>query len=413
MNRLNVDRIDDKSSVVSSAINAPRQRRRFTAHEEGLSRASGTTSSSVYEDQMKIDRVFYNAFGDTMSLARSAEIDRTAHYNDDENDGIGLEETQNDAIIPFLMEFVQEQDEGLIEAVFNLDLSQEMPEPPKENNSVQAEQHDDVPVNAAAAEPDMDTSSIISIQRIVVPCLSDVRIGAPIQQRSLSYGRGNGEHSVQSIFKLKTPTHETVERMAPSPKTPTNTSLKTSSNPRSYSKSGNFTAMDIFQDTPFASSSCTTTVSSTSSSSTYQSFENSPDSTQESHFGHFQMNTTFTQTSRNDDYDTSRMDSTCFDFPFQSSMRSQSHNNLFDEPDIDGNWFAKEYSSQHDNNTPSTSFKMPSFSSPMSSQSQRQRPNLSNIKKLSQTSRSLANLHSASHSGKLFLFYFFSKFFLF
>lgn len=382
-NRLQIGRIDDMASVVSSAMNASRRRRRFATHQDNFSGASGTTLSSVYDDQMKIDRVFYNAYGDIMSLARSAELDWMNHYNDEENVGIGLEEAQNDAITPFLMQFVQEQDEVLIEAVVNLNLSQEMPEPSEENNSLQTRQRDNVPMNTTAVakveESDMDTSSVISIQRVVAPR----SIKKPLKTQNVTNSKA-----------FMVVTRETIERVAPSPKTLTNTSLQTP--PRSFLMFGNSIAVDLFQDTPSVSSICNFIPSSGSSSSAYLSL--SPDgnhSIQNSQFDNFQMNTNYTQSPPNGDFGGSLIDSTAFGLFNQPSMRSQSQNDLFDEPNNTGFW--NSHFSLHDINVTSES-------SQISSQSHR--PNLGNIQRVARASRSVINLPLASRPGIFNVFFF-------
>ncbi|XP_055320057.1 mutS protein homolog 4-like [Sitodiplosis mosellana] len=387
--------VDDVASVVSALINtstAPRRRRRFVV------RSDATTTSTEYEDHLKIDRILYNAFGDIMSIARNTELDWMARYNDEDNSGIPLMDAQNAAIETFLLDFVQEQRESFVEAVGNLSLSQEMPEPPADNgNSVRNDEQiipsgvsimNNAPITEAV---DSEASSIISVQRVVAPFPAAVARNSPDRERSIVYSTFASENASEAATVHSDP------RMSSSLKTPSNPRTSNSCSKTSYSSpTGNpfdNASQFSFGGTSFAS--FRTDIGNmrySSSSSSGSSGQDDP--FQLEPMGNFQFEN-FSMFSQ------SQQTSTQSRFFTQPFMEAQSHSDFHTPTNDDDNSFSSMHFSLHqgdfDDFGALDAFTLPSSSSKTSSESQQQRrPNLSNIKK--NANRSLAHLPTETNS---------------
>lgn len=89
--------------------------------------AAATISSQGNEDHLAIDRLFYNAFGDIASIMRRVQNECEANFSQscDGSANSTIRNAQNEAVKKFLFEFIQQQPDTLIEAIANLDLSQQ------------------------------------------------------------------------------------------------------------------------------------------------------------------------------------------------------------------------------------------------------------------------------------------------
>ncbi|XP_031634258.1 mutS protein homolog 4-like [Contarinia nasturtii] len=378
---LRVMSIDDVASVISNGINTAHRRRR--RHFGAPSERTTSTTSTEYEDHLKIDRILYNAYGDISSLIRNTTLDWTLRYNDEINEDVNLSDAQNIAIQNFLVTFVEEHQDGLIEALGNLSLSNEMPEPlaPAPAPASQAQQNnvqDEIsPMNPNIERDPDELSSILSVQRLIVP---------------------NVELSGINSFTSKAAKISTPSRLSFSPKTPPRS--ETSSRPPS-SASKTFTmrrSLFDYNDSQSSFSSFQTKSRYSSSSSSSFSTMSSPMSLDDSFFiqptqlNNFGMN-----------FDFSQRNNTQSSFNEPTFMRSQSQNDLCTLPGGDENIFSSKYFSQADgfDDFEARTPKLPSSppgSRPMSRSSQHSRPDLSRIRQMS--GRSLVNLPTASNSGR-------------
>lgn len=383
---------DDVRSVVSAIINtagASRRRHRFANHQNSLMDAASTTSSE-YDDHKKIDRMLYNEYGDVVSIVRNAIVEWEMRFEDASN--ICLEDTQNHAIHRFFVEFVHEQQEDLIEALANLNVAHNMPDASTEYatnvNSHAQTVHSDLPTIHTASPNKMDfqsaeengsvKSSIISFQHIQVPHALSRMERPPVLEHS-SEDAGDG-YSNPSTYKVTTHLNYSDSRIISSPRTPTPA--------EPYS---NLILSSGGSENPIISQSL--------------SFRSDRDDFISPSYNAFATERELTIF--NDDFlqeptQEFRFDDTAFQ-PFE---RSQSQNDLYSQPNYDLNRFSSAYFSQHDDNfenVPPEPFKAQSFSSITSSQ--RNQPNLSNIRKIAQSSQSqsLVRLDSPTESqpGKI------------
>lgn len=387
--------VDEVASVVSAIINTstgPRRRRRVSA------RTDTSISSTEYEDHLKIDRILYNAFGDIMSIARTTELNWMAHYNDEENNGISLKDAQNDAIGNFLVDFVQEQQESFIEAIVNLSMSQEMPEPPTDNGNDVQNNRTIIPSEASIVNnpavtdaSDSEASSIISLQRVVAP-YSAVR-NTSTRERSVSQSRVSGENASGAATIHSDPRISLTSKTPPNPNATSNSVSKTPLTPPFDNNRNSFENASQFS---FGGTSLHSDIGDmryrSSSDNDQNPFYLEP--TESFQFENFQM-----------DLSQSQQQQTQSKFFTQPFTRTQSHNNLYTPPnDADNSFSSILFASPHggfDDFGRNDTFALSSFSSKTSSESQQQRrrPNLSNIRKNAVTSQSLAHLLSGSSSG--------------
>lgn len=387
--------VDEVASVVSAIINTstvPRRRRRFTTHSDA------TTTSTEYDDHLKIDRILYNAFGDIMSIARNSEIEWMAQYNDEQNAGISLNNAQNDAIENFLMDFIQEQRDSFVEAIGNLCLSQEMPEPPEENvNNVNNEQivpsEGSIVNNTAVVNADnSEASSIISVQRVVAPYPVAAARESFDQDRSVSHISGENVSSNAATIHSD-PRMVLQPRASSNPKVTSNYDSKTPMTSKSYSPPENSygnASQFSFDGLSFHSDIGNMHYSPSSNGSSHtQRHQNDPfyfDPTQ-----NFQFDMDFNQ---------SQQPITQSKFFTQPLNQSQSQNDLMRSPNDDSFLDVQFSQQQEDFGDLGRPFTFQSFSSKTIPDSQQQRrPNLSNIRKNTVTNRSLTHLPTGSNSG--------------
>lgn len=370
--------VDEVASVVTAVINtstAPRRRRRLAAPTEA------STTSSEYEDHLKIDRILYNAFGDMMSIARNTELDWMAHYNDEENYGMSLEDAQNAAIENFLIEFLREKQESFIEMISKLNLSQEMPDPPSDNgNDVREEEQmvrsEPSIVNNPVASDDSGNSSIISIQNIIVPHSFVPARDSPARERSIPHLNERNDMESRAATIHSDPRISSSSRTPPNSKTTTSCESKTAfptpgipyDNESQFHLSGSSFRTDI-GSIRYSSSS------DFSPSGFDDSIFLRP--TEIFQFDDFRMN--FSQSEQ-----------TNIPSPF---FPQQSHSNT-PPNEMDNSFSSIHFSSQHDG---FDAFSTPRSSLKSSSDPQKRRsnpPNLGNIRK--NVSRSLTNLRIGS-----------------
>lgn len=404
------------ASVISAAINTTVSRRRhhlrrFAAHQDNLSEGSATTSTTMFGDQLKIDRILYNAYGDIMSLVRNADLNWMMHCNDEGNSDIFLNDVHIDAIISFLIEFAQEHRDGLIEALDNLSLLQKLPEPPTEvaNNNDDIDpsvcNEESEPIFAENQDDDhvSDRSSIISVQRIIAahPNVGTVAARNILPQtfprdRPMSQVSASSERSIENASRMATNHSDVMTSKPPSDFQSHSNFSRKLLNSNQHTPSGLVWAPFIPSDfqTNFGSSSSYSTIEnqSSSSSSSSESVEENPSNT------HSTPNLQFEQFQPNDPIQTND------DFfgSFEPFMRTQSQNDLFAPSNNNDIFYSGMHSSRQDYVAPSTEpFEITSpFLSETSSQTQRSRPNLSNIKKNAMMSRSRANLNPAPNPGR-------------
>lgn len=391
--------LDDARTVVSAIINidAPRRRRRFAP-----SLMDESTTSSEYIDHKRIDRILYNEYGDIASIARNAMVEWDMRYENNSN--ISVEDVQNDAIHRFLADFIHEQQDDLIEALATLDLHQYITNAPTESASHAPNEHNNpsiirttspnTPPIVGQTDNASENSSIISIQRVP----HEMQL-PPILERSSSSSSSNTEYSQSSSYRVTTNSNHSDHRTITSPRTPTNnTNFNVSSggleNSTSFSGSSYSTSEDEDDDSYIPASFDT-------SPNAHDSIGDADDFVVNSSNFHFddaisdRIQTPFHQ-NRTD----SRSQSS-----FQLFERSQSHHDLFSQSNFKENQCSSTYFLQQEDDNEITSpvpFQFTSFSS--ISSSQRNQPKLSNIRKVTQTSQSLVNLPSGSHSGNYFIF---------
>lgn len=366
---------------------------------------AASTTSSEYDDHKKIDRMLYNEYGDVASIARNAIVEWDMRFEDASN--ISLEDTQNHAIHRFFVEFVHEQQEDLIEALANLNVAHNMPDAPTEYAT---NVNSDLPTIHTASPNEMDfqsaeengsvKSSIISLQHIHVPYALNRMERSPVLEHSSEDSGESDDYSNPSTNKVTTHLNNSDSRIISSPRTPTPA--------RPYSNlilsSGSFENSIISEslschndEDDFISPSYNAFASEREFTSFNNDFFQEP--TQEFRFDDTALQRIRTNTQ-----------SESFFQPFE---RSQSQNDLYSQPNYDLNRFSSAYFSQRDDNFENVSpepSQAPSFSSNTSSQ--RNQPNLGNIRKVAQTSQSqsLVRLNSPteSQSGKTFLLRIFS-----
>lgn len=109
-------------SIISAAhttAKALRQKQRLRQFQTSIAANSSTVTEGTGEDLMKIDRIFYNVYGDIDSIVRRVRLYDTEHANDCVT-RLDVRRTQNESIKHFFVDFVQQQPEGLIEALARL-----------------------------------------------------------------------------------------------------------------------------------------------------------------------------------------------------------------------------------------------------------------------------------------------------
>lgn len=162
-----IGQVNDAGSVISAINNTPIDRRRRNRLANHLGTLS--TSSSVYDLYTRVDRILYNAYGDIISIARTAKMDYEMQYQNAENDDITLEDTQNEHIEHFLAEFCRDQPNDLIEAIRNVDISNDMATPTRmpsdvsHTNTISNNTNPEIIADVPSANQ-TEKSSIISIQ---------------------------------------------------------------------------------------------------------------------------------------------------------------------------------------------------------------------------------------------------------
>lgn len=393
--------LDDARTVVSAIINidAPRRRRRFAP-----SLMDERTTSSEYIDHKRIDRILYNEYGDIASIARNAMLEWDMRYENNSN--ISVEDAQNDAIHRFLADFIHEQQDDLIEALANLDLHQYiMTNAPTESASHAPNVHNNpsiirttspnTPPIVGQTDKSSEKSSIISIQRVP----REMQQPPTLEHSSSSSSSSNSEYSQPSSYRVTTNTNRSDHRTITSPRTPTNnTNFNVSSggleNSIGYSDSSYSTSDDEDDDSYIPASFDT-------SPNAHDSIGEADDFVVNS--SNFHLDDAISgriQTPFHQNRTTSRSQSS-----FQPFERSQSHHDLFSQSNFNENQCSSTYFLQQEDDHEITSpapFQFTSFS-PISS-SQRNQPNLSNIRKVTQASQSLVNLPSGSDSGNYFIF---------
>lgn len=392
--------LDDARTVVSAIINidAPRRRRRFAP-----SLMDESTTSSEYIDHKRIDRILYNEYGDIASIARNAMVEWDMRYENNSN--ISVEDAQNDAIHRFLADFIHEQQDDLIEALAILDLHQYITNAPTEiashapnvhnNPSIIRTTSPNTPPIVGQTDTASGKSSIISIQRVP----HEMQQFPTLERSSSSSSSSNSEYSQSSSYRVTTISNRNDHRTITSPRTPTNnTNFNVSSggleNSISYSGSSYSTSEDEDDDSYIPASFDT-------SPNAHDSIGEADDFVVNS--SNFHLDDAISdriQTPFHQNRTTSRSQSS-----FQPFERSQSHHDLFSQSNFNENQCFSTYFLQQEDNNDITSpepFQFTSFS-PISS-SQRNQPNLSNIRKVTQASQSLVNLPSGSDSGNFFIF---------
>lgn len=388
---------DEVASVVSAIINtsaAPRRRRHFAT------RTDTSTSTTEYENHLKIDRILYNAFGDIMSIARTTEIDWMAHYNDEQNNGISLKDTQNDAIEKFLISFVQEQPESFIEAIRNLSLSQEMPEPPTNNGNNDEEMVPStealIPNNAAMTDANnSEGSSIISVQRVRAPHSAIAARNILVQERSISQSKASTESTSKAASIRSNPRISSNSKTPPysrplsifESKTPSASPRNAIDNASQFSFGGMSFQSEIGNMRYSSSSSSSSGGSDQSQGSLDDSFFLKP--TGSFQFDNFGM-----------DFNQSEQTDTQSRFFTQPFMRSQSHHNLCTPTNDADNSFSSQHGDLDDfERTDPFTFPSSLLKTSSESQQRRRRPNLDNIKKNAVRSGSLAHLPDGHSTG--------------
>lgn len=382
--------VDEVASVVSALINtstAPRRRRRIATHSDA------TTTSTEYDDHLKVDRILYNAFGDIMSIARNTEIDWMANYNDEQNDGISLNNAQNDAIDNFLMNFIQEQRESFVEAIENLSLSQEMPEPSAENgNSVNNDQivsESPIVNNATVVNADdSEASSIISLQHVVAPYPVAAANDSLNQDRSVSHINGENVSNVATIHSNQRMSLQ--PRASSNPRAASNSNSKSPLTSKSYSPPGNQfdnASQFSFGGLSFHSDIGNMRYSPSSDGSSYtQRHENDPFSFDPRQNFQFDM-----------DFDQNQPPNTQSRFFAQQLNSSQSQKHLMTSPNDDSFLDIQFSQQQEDFGDLGRPFIFQSYSSKNIPASQQRRLNLGNIRKNAATNRSY--LSTETNSG--------------
>lgn len=390
--------VDEVASVVSAIINTstvPRRRRRVATHSDA------TSTSTEYDDHLKIDRILYNAFGDIMSIARNTEIDWMAQYNEEQIGGISLNNAQNDAIENFLMDFIQEQRESFVEAIRNLNLSQEMPEPPENNgNNVNNEQivvsESPIVNNTAAVNADnSEASSIISLQRVVAQYPVAAARDSLEQDRSVDHISGENVSNAATIHS--DPRMSLQPRASANPRVVSNSDSKTPMTSKSYSPPGNSYFGDNASQFSFGGLSFHSDIGNMR----YSSSSNGPGHTQKHQNDRFSFDPT--QNFQFDmDFNKSQQPKTQSRFFTQPLNPSQSQNDFMRSPNDDSFLDVQFSQQQEDFGDLGTSLTFQSFSSKSIPDSQQRRPNLSNIRKNTATSRSLTHLPAGNNSGNSF-----------
>lgn len=373
--------IDEVSSVVSAVLNAPHAvKRRLRFPSGSLMDASISTSCSDYENHLKVDRIMYNAYGDLMSKARITQIDLRMQYNYDDHSGLSVHAMQNDAIRQFLVEFTEEQQSTLMEAVANLRLSQEMSE---------------------IAETDVNINNDRISPRRGAPVISTPKNNVEAHQTDGS--------ELSSIISIQIPQIEM-------PATKFGDVVRTHPCSDTFVYAGSNMMNEFYEDQPtgvveVSSDSSGSTISSHGSefdsfqsqlTNANQNFNFSPASDSSSEFNGFDPYDTDINTKSSPTMSAASVQSRFFAEtfePFDQFMVSQS---CASQPSC-SNWLSNSNLTQVD----ASGFVLPSpntstfsaITSQANSQSHRQRPNLSNIKKSPLTSQSFENVAYNSDFG--------------
>lgn len=419
-----IDNVNDVASVISAGINITASKRsRRPLVQDNLSEVSASTTSAMYDDHLKIDRILYNSYGDIMSLARNSELEWLVQRNDEDNSGISVNDVQNEAIIPFLVDFVQEHQDGLIEAIGKLNFSLEKSaaenlhksknvEPSINNEAspmiIETQNDEEDVVDKRNDDRDSDKSSIISIQHSIVPCsvVAEKRDSVRIFPRDHSHSSMCNNGSFENASRMATNQSEIRKSKSP-PNLPSHSS---STIPSDFQINCGYTSPPSVNFEYYGSSSSSGSYNS-SQSKISQDDSFYAHSTQRFGFDNFQWDRNNGQNRTNDDIspNPSVADSQSRFFgSFQPFMRTQSQNDIFTTPDDHFSFLNVDPTHQHFATSSMKSFELPSFSSQNCSQSQRSRPNLGNIRKNATMNRSNANLSANSgtiHFSLIILFF--------
>lgn len=410
-----IQRMNDGASVVSAMINPVatlRRRQRFGNHSANH---SSTSSNTDYEVHLKIDRILYNAYGDILSVGRTAQIDWENQYHEDENCDITMEDSQNDAIGRFLIEFIQEQPDDLIDGIANVDLSTVHTE--KESNESHSKDNNQTVhsslsfpknTNTENAVDDVEIhseqSSIISIQNRPIPLNSASRVDETLQESCAGNFGSNSKALTGNASEISSG-HEAV--IPGSLSTPRTYSIRT------IASSGTHSRFSL-GDTPLKGNVGGHIPSSFGGSRFEPRQRNS-------HSDTFSLNSEecFEFSDFNTDINLDAIHEEQLPDFFHTEQQKSQPTNAFTPTNHFGNehLFPSEYFSEpfDDDNFSSyqddiddfgnplsdrdSEFGMGSFTSHVSSSAQKQRPNISNIKKTAMESRSLTNLPTETSPG--------------
>lgn len=409
--RTNIEQMNDAASVVSAMINsstANRRHRRFNNRLESLANQSSNVSNADSDVHLKIDRILYNAYGDIMSIARTAQISWEMKCIDDESCDRALEGIQNDRIDRFLMDFIKEQPDDLIEGILSLDFSNISDKSEARSKDSDQTVHSnlgfsDIVNSQHATEENIDEnskdSSIISTQRITIP------------SNAVSYVDDTPENSRATPINANA-VDEIVPDSSPARKIPT---LRSQSVHRSFPLSTT-TSNEI----PQGFSDLNITFQPNMNDPTFSSFRGSPFASNQSDRPNHLFPDNFEQSFHfNTSIDDNNMDlshnervSNSFHFSQERSQRLDDfimpNDNVFSSkyfsPQNDGEDFSFEDDDLGNSGNSNSEFPLESFT--LNSQSQTPRPNIGNIRKMAMESRSQPTSAIAMNSGRFQLIFF-------
>lgn len=193
-----VTNIDCGNSIISVAHNnseAMKRKRRRSHFASSLCISSvGTSTATNYimEDHLKIDRIFYNFYGDVASIIRKVKVYDETHPCGDNETPLNVRSTQNESIKQFIEEFLKQQPEHLLGAIAELEITS--------NSSDQCSNVSEEEVvssivetsNNSVEENRADGSSVYSYKQMVTP----------------TKRRNEGNKAVSPVEENKTPVQQ-------------------------------------------------------------------------------------------------------------------------------------------------------------------------------------------------------------
>lgn len=350
-----ISQLNDAGSVISAIINTPIDRRRRNRLANNL--GSLSTSSSVCDLYSRVDRIMYNGYGDIMSIARTTKMEFEMQYQNAENDDNTLLDTQNERIEIFLAEFCRDQPNNLIEAIGNVDISSEMATSPGMLTNVS---HTNSSNNSNPENPEIDVdepienptekSSIISIQdfRVAHGSVDEVN-NSPTDRREPSTSLNCKKTSLLSVCPSNLPGSIRL-------------TVRSQNRSKFSIENTDVIAQNSIENLNFNNSILGFNLDSKHTASNDSLIESFQPLDEE--FNDFFPPATITE---NDNFSSSKY----FSQQVEDDTRFNEVTEDFDKPS-------------------SNSFQMDTFSMGTSSQSQKQRPNIGNIRRAVAASRSIS-----------------------